>query len=108
MFRLGYVRNNRVYKSVIRPARYQGTYSGARWHAWPVNDTGMIPNDAYGSDVACAGFWRHQKQTNSPVVGKGGNPTEAYRNLVKAMKNKDLDSLDAVKESDYMKAYRDE
>lgn len=48
--------SGRVHPVTIVPARYQGTYSGAKWHAWGVSPNN-VPDAAYGSDTTCADFW---------------------------------------------------
>lgn len=45
-----------AYPCTIVPARYGGTYSGARWHAWALRPHN-VPEAAYGSDRTCADFW---------------------------------------------------
>lgn len=70
------------YPCIIRPARYQGTYSGYQWHAWPVRDSYMIPNEAYGSDPSCGAFWNEQRKADVPMVGKGRTPEEAKDDLI--------------------------
>lgn len=91
----------RVWPVTIKPARYGGTYSGARWHAWGLRMTD-VPDAAYGSDPECGGFWAgvlppekwaagaehfadwvrgSGASEYSLVVGRGSTPNEAYEKL---------------------------
>lgn len=79
-----------VYPCLIRRARYQGTYSGGLWHAWPVRDTSQIPGEAYGSDVPCRQFWSEVERTGVPIVGQGPTPTAAHNDLVAIMQDEKL------------------
>lgn len=76
-----------VYPCLIRPARYNGGYSRGRWHAWPVAQEKLIPTDeAYGSDPICSSFWAEQEETGVPLVGKGGSPNRAHKDLGQKLK----------------------
>ena len=50
------LQNGRMYPICLVPARYGGTYSGAKWHAWGTRPW-TVPQAAYGSDTDCARFW---------------------------------------------------
>lgn len=69
------------YPTTVTRARYGGTYSGASWHAWPLEPQ-QVPLDATGSDVACATFW----DDYSEPVGLGNTPNEAVEDLTQQLK----------------------
>ncbi|MBR2014136.1 MAG: hypothetical protein IJ998_01790 [Alistipes sp.] len=65
------------YPTTIVRDRYNGTYSGAAWLAFPmfVED---VPTEVDGEDPECIIFW----DTYNGVVGKGNTPELAMANLV--------------------------
>lgn len=79
----------RVLGCHIRPARYAGVYSQAKWHAWPVESMEHLPGAAYGSDLVCGQFWAEQKKTRIPMVGKGPDPSEALSDLREKLRGAD-------------------
>ena len=65
------------YPLTICPARYDGVYSGAKFHAWNKHSH-KVPREAYADDVTCQEFWFD----NEDVVGKGKTPNEAVEDLL--------------------------
>ena len=68
------------YPVTIIADRYGGTYSGARFVAFPL-DYYDVPEDAAGDDVSCMLFWDNYAEP----VGKGASPQAAHDNLVARM-----------------------
>jgi hypothetical protein len=54
--------------------RYSGSYSGALWLAFPLEEQ---PGGVSGGDGACDEFWR----TYDEPVGKGRTPEDALKDL---------------------------
>ena len=61
--------------------RYDGTYSGAKWLAFPL-DYDKIPGDVDASDPECAQFWEDYKEP----VGKGAYASDAVADLIQQMR----------------------
>lgn len=68
------------YPTTIICDRYDGTYSGANWLAFPL-DYYNIPDEVDGGDIECMMFW----DSYDGVVGKGDTPQEAKNDLIKKM-----------------------
>lgn len=69
------------YPTTIICDRYGGTYSGARWLAFPL-DYWNIPDGVEGGDPDCMDFWDNY----NGIVGKGSTPQEAMDNLISRAK----------------------
>ena len=71
--------------------RYDGTYSGAKWLAFPrLHD--QIPMDVDGDDLKCKYFWENYLEP----VGKGAYANDAVADLIKQMMEKTEKSEDDV------------
>lgn len=68
------------YPTTIVRDRYDGTYSGADWLAFPL-DYWNVPDEVDGGDSECMMFWEDYEG----VVGKGNTPELAMANLVAKM-----------------------
>lgn len=68
------------YPTTFIKDRYNGTYSGAVWLAFPL-DFWNVPEEVEGGDVECMMFW----ESYDGVVGKGRTPELAMANLVAKM-----------------------
>lgn len=66
--------------TVIRD-RYDGTYSGAMWLAFPLHYF-YIPSAIRAEDLACANFWKGYKEP----VGKGAYANDAVVDLIEQMR----------------------
>lgn len=66
----------RHYPATIVCDRYDGTYSGGRWLAFPL-DYYEIPVGVDGDDTECAMFWHSYDEP----VGRGDSPEEALGDL---------------------------
>lgn len=66
----------RLWPVTIIATRYGGTYEGGRWAAFNM-DYESIPEEAMGSDIACAAWWGHF----GGGVGVGSTPDEALSDL---------------------------
>lgn len=71
---------NTHYPTTIIRDRYDGTYSGAEWLAFPL-DYFNVPDEVDGGDPECMMFW----DSYDGVVGKGDTPQEAMGDLIKKM-----------------------
>lgn len=71
---------NTHYPTTIIRDRYNGTYSGAEWLAFPL-DYFNVPDEVDGGDSECMMFW----DSYDGVVGKGDTPQEAMGDLIKKM-----------------------
>lgn len=71
---------NAHYPNTIIRDRYNGTYSGAEWLAFPL-DYFNVPDEVDGEDSECMMFW----DSYDGVVGKGDTPQEAMGDLIKKM-----------------------
>lgn len=71
------------YPTTIIQDRYNGTYSGAEWLAFPM-DYYQVPREIDGDDIECMMFW----ESYDGVVGKGSTPELAMANLVAKMQDK--------------------
>lgn len=67
------------YPTTIVNDRYGGTYSNARWLAFPTyaDDT---PLDWDAEDMECQYFWDTFEKKGG-IVGKGATPDEAFADL---------------------------
>ena len=63
---------------VIVADRYTGTYSGALWTAFALEE---IPEGCRADDVTCQDFWCEM----TDPVGKGSTPDEALADLNRAI-----------------------
>ena len=61
--------------------RYDGTYSGAKWLAFPL-DYDKIPSDVDASDPEYAQFWKYYKEP----VGRGVYASDAVADLIQQMR----------------------
>ena len=68
------------YPLTIISDRYDGTYSGGGWLAFPL-DYDEIPEDVNGDDLACVAFW----EAYYGPVGKGNSAQSALDDLIKQM-----------------------
>ena len=79
--------NGDVWPVTITRARYGGTYSGSRWHAWALRPD-EVPDAAYGSDTVCAQFWGFGLEPREGSVWDEGDPSDAdlcdFRGSMKA------------------------
>lgn len=66
--------------------RYNGTYSGAKFLAFPL-DFDVVPIEVNGSDTECAYFWKNYEEP----VGKGASAQDAIDDLVAQMQDEDED-----------------
>jgi len=70
--------------AVVVQARYNGTYEGRSWLAFPV-DPHMLTEtpwtDWAASDIECQDFWHRANQERWPI-GRGDDPSAAYIDLV--------------------------
>lgn len=65
-------------RATITPARYSGSYEGARWLAFPCHPSEM-PDGWDGDDVTAATWWRNPLMT----VGRGDTPNKALTDLTR-------------------------
>ncbi len=72
---LGFFKEN-WFPCVIVHDRYTGSYSGALWTAFMLD---QVPEGAIGDDVTCMDFWG----SYSEPVGKGSTPQGAVDDLAK-------------------------
>lgn len=68
------------FPTTIIQDRYNGTYSGAVWLAFPL-DFWNVPDEVEGGDGECMMFW----ESYDGEVGKGSTPELAMANLVAKM-----------------------
>lgn len=68
------------YPTAIVRDRYNGTYSGAIWLAFPMGFED-VPVEVDAEDLECMMFW----DAYDGVVGKGNTPELAMANLVAKM-----------------------
>lgn len=68
------------YPTTIINDRYQGTFSGGEWLAFPM-DYYQVPEDIDGGDIECMMFW----ESYTGCVGKGNTVEEAFSDLVVKM-----------------------
>lgn len=73
------------YPLTIITDRYDGTYSGGGWLAFPLY-CDEIPSAVDGYDEECAAFWA----SNSEPVGKGNSAQNAIDNLISLMQKQDI------------------
>ena len=71
-----------MYPVTIIKTRYQGTYEGGRWGAFPV-DFLDVPMDTMGDDIETMTWWSQNKD----YVGVGETPEAALEDLEKKMEN---------------------
>lgn len=73
-----------IYPVTICPARYQGTYEGARWLCFPVHPE-VLDESRWrgwqGSDVCCMTWWDQASRDGWPI-GRGSSPDLAYQDLI--------------------------
>ena len=69
------------YPLTVISDRYDGTYSGASWLAFPL-DYDMIPKGVDASDPECAQFWKNYKEP----VGRGAYASDAVVDLIQQMR----------------------
>lgn len=82
------MKNNRIinywleshYPTTIVRDRYNGTYSGGEWLAFPL-DYWDVPGEVDGGDPECMMFWEHY----DGIVGRGATYQEAMEDLIKQM-----------------------
>lgn len=72
------------YPCTVIKDRYNGTYSGAKFLAFPL-DFDEVPEDVNGGDIGCAYFWKNYEEP----VGKGVSAQEAIDDLVAKIKDED-------------------
>lgn len=77
--------------------RYDGTYSGAKWLAFPL-DYDMIPKGVDASDPECAQFWKNYKEP----VGRGVYASDAVVDLIQQMREFEPEVLSKRKVYDIM------
>lgn len=66
-----------LYPCTIVQDRYSGSYSGARWLAFPLNSS-FVPDEIDHGDGPCMNFWLNYKKP----VGRGRTPQESYEDLI--------------------------
>lgn len=71
-------RKDALYPVTIVTARYQGTYEGGKWLAFPFDPETVGNSDYAASDVECLTFF--QSHDYIPI-GRGRTPEEAFDNL---------------------------
>lgn len=69
------------YPTTIVSDRYNGTYSGAKWLAFPSKS---VPREIFSDDAECMCFWENYKG----IVGKGITPKSALLSLRAEMVSK--------------------
>jgi hypothetical protein len=69
-----YLIDGEPYPTTIVQDRYSGSYSGAKWLAFNL-DEWAIPNEISSDDLTCMSYWSKE---NKMPIGKGKNPNEAY------------------------------
>lgn len=68
--------NSSMYPLTITYDRYNGTYSGAKWLAFPL-EACEVPQEIDGCDGECMCFWNDYNE----FVGKGNTIDEAMQDL---------------------------
>lgn len=69
------------YPLTIISDRYDGTYSGGSFLAFPLEPF-SVPAEVFASDVPCAKFWARYKEP----VGRGSSPARALQNLMASVR----------------------
>jgi len=69
----------KVYPLTIVEDRYNGTYSGGVFLAFPLQYRDM-PEEPAANDCDCAAFWNSENELEY-LIGKGTNPNDAALNL---------------------------
>ena len=69
-----------LYPVTIVMSRYQGTYEGAPWLAFPVDSEDLADSDYAGEDSECMIFFSECEERQVPI-GRGATPDEALANL---------------------------
>lgn len=86
------------YPTTIIQDRYNGTYSGAEWLAFPM-DYYQVPREIDGDDIECIMFW----ESYNGEVGKGSTPELAMANLVAKMQGVSDKQFAQVHMTEYLK-----
>ena len=73
--------NNNIYPLTIIRDRYSGSYSGGTYVAFNLEAHKVI-SKVFGDDCIAMRFWKHFKG----VVGRGGCPDSAVKDLLKNLK----------------------
>ena len=73
--------NNSIYPLTIIYDRYGGSYSGGTYVAFNL-EAHKVPAEVFGDDCTAMRFWKHFKG----VVGRGGSPDSAIKDLLKNLK----------------------
>lgn len=73
--------NNNIYPLTIIRDRYSGSYSGGIYVAFNL-EAPKVPAEVFGDDCTAMRFWKHFKG----VVGRGGSPDSAVKDLLKNRK----------------------
>ena len=73
--------NNNIYPLTIIRDRYSGSYSGGTYVAFNL-EAHKIPAEVFGDDYTAIRFWKQFKG----VVGRGGSPDSAVKDLLKNQK----------------------
>ena len=68
--------NNSMYPLIIIKDRYNGTYSGSKWLAFPL-EVYEVPQEIDGCDSECMCFWNDY----DGFVGKGNSIDEVIQDL---------------------------
>lgn len=89
-----------MYPVTIAQARYQGTYEGGTWLAFPVrpwnlNAEGSAWAGWNGSDLTCM-TWHEEARKRGVPVGRSGTPDGAYQELLRQVAAAADVDLDAV------------
>jgi hypothetical protein len=69
-----------LFPVTIVMSRYEGTYEGARWLAFPVGAEDLADSDYAAEDVECMSFFA-ECETRQVPIGRGPTPDDALENL---------------------------
>ena len=72
-----------IYPLTIVRDRYCGSYSGGKYIAFNL-ESPDVPKEVFGDDGTAMKFWKHCKL----VVGVGGSPDSAVKDLANNLRNK--------------------
>jgi hypothetical protein len=73
-----------LFPVTVVKSRYQGTYEGDRWLAFPVGVEDLADSDYAGEDVECMCFFQECDARQLPI-GRGFTPDRALADLRKRL-----------------------
>jgi len=73
-----------LFPVTIVMSRYQGTYEGDRWLAFPVGAEDLADSDYDDEDVECMSFFQECEARKLPI-GRGSTPDGALADLKKRL-----------------------